>query len=72
MDWNKIAYSGFIWRSTNIENFIEDLAKEEDPNDEYVQETLASKHCLSLNALSSYERKYIGEEAAKKWHRYHG
>lgn len=67
MDWNKIAYSGFIWRSTNIENFIEDLAKEEDPNDEYVQESLASKHCLSLKALTSYEKEYIERQVAKLW-----
>ena len=71
MDWNKVAYTGFIWRSTNIENFIEDLAKEADPNYEATQDRLASKHCLSLDGLSNYERRHIGEETAKKWHRYH-
>lgn len=61
---------GFIWfaaRTTNIENFIKDLAKEEDPNDERTQERLASKNALWLEALTSYEKEYIERQVAKLW-----
>lgn len=61
---------GFIWfaaRNTSIENFIEDLANEEDPNDEKTQERIAGKHGLWLEALTSYEKDYIGKQVSKLW-----
>jgi hypothetical protein len=61
---------GFMWfaaRTTNIENFIKDLAKEEDPNDEYTQERLAGKNGLWLETLTSYEKEYVERQVAKLW-----
>ena len=68
---NDLGFMWFAMRTEAIENFIKELAKEEDPNDEYIQERIALSNNLELDILSNYEKEYIGKRVAELWHLYH-
>ena len=64
---NDLGFMWFAMRTDAIENFINELAKEEDPNDADTQERIALEVNLDMDILSEYEKEYIATEVAKKW-----
>ena len=50
-----------------IEDFVEALAAEPNPNDLSRQYALAKAAGLNLNNLTSYDIEYIEKEVAKRW-----
>lgn len=57
----------FACEEQKKEEFIDALAQEDDPNDEYVQEAIADRIGLNLNLLSRSDIEYIENEVAKRW-----
>ena len=64
--FNDIAFLTYVAQTEAIEDFINDLARADDPNDLSTQHRLAYANNLDINALTSYEINYIQEEVSKR------
>lgn len=61
-----VAFSAYAYHTQTIEDFIDRLAAEDDPNDAWVQARIAMDLGINLNRLSESEIQYIEEEVAKR------
>ena len=57
----------YYYSNQKIEDFIEALAAEPNPNDLSRQYALAKAAGLNLNNLTSFDIEYIEKEVAKRW-----
>lgn len=57
----------YFLETQKIEDFIEALAREPDPNDPMVQDEIAYRLGLDLDTLSKWDKEIIGREVAKRW-----
>lgn len=57
----------FAAEQTKIEELINRLAKEEDPNDFWRQRIICRELDLNLDDLTDDEIHYIEEEVARRW-----
>ena len=64
--FDDVAFLAYVAQAEAIEDFINDLAQAEDPNDLSTQHRLAYECNLDINTLTSYEINYIQEEVAKR------
>lgn len=60
------AFSAYAYHTTQIEEFIDKLTKEDDPNDVWVQHQLACEVGINLDNLTNSEIAYIEEEVANR------
>lgn len=60
------AFSAYAYHTTQIEEFIDKLAEEDDPNDVWVQHRLACEVGINLDHLTDSEIVYIEEEVANR------
>lgn len=63
---HNVAFSGYAYHTQTIEDFIDTLAAEDDPNDVWVQQRVAMRFGINLDRLSQSEIFYIEEEVAKR------
>lgn len=64
---NEFLQMVHFFETQKIENFIEALSKEPDPNDPMVQDEIAYRLGLDLGTLSKWDKEIIGREVAKRW-----
>ena len=63
---NNTAFSAYAYHTTKIEELIDRLAAENDPNDPWVQNQICCELGIHLNHLTDSEISYIEEEVAKR------
>ena len=63
---NNLAFSAYAYHTTQIEELIDRLAQEDDPNDPWVQNRICCDLGISLNHLTASEISYIEEEVSKR------
>lgn len=61
------AYTCYVMYTQAIEDVINELAHRPDANDVQVQRQVFSAHDVNMDALTSYEIKYIESEVSKRW-----
>ena len=59
--------SMYYYHQQKIEDFIDELADADDPNDEATQYAVARATDLDFNKLTAYDIDYIEKEVAKRW-----
>lgn len=62
-----VVFTLFAAEQTKIEELINRLAKEEDPNDFWRQRMICRELDLNLDDLTDNEIHYIEEEVARRW-----
>lgn len=60
------AFNAYAYRQQQIDNFINYLARTNDPNDFGNKSTAALAANLNLGSLTRQEREYIESEVAKR------
>ena len=60
------AFGAYAYHTSKIEELIERLAQEDDPNDPWVQNRICCEVGIHLNHLTDSEIAYIEEEVAKR------
>ena len=60
------AFNAYAYKQQQIDNFINYLARTNDPNDFGNQSTAALAANLNLGSLTRQEREYIESEVAKR------
>lgn len=60
------AFGAYAYHTTQIEEVIERLSREDDPNDPWVQNRIFCDVGISPNHLTSSDIKYIEEEVSKR------
>lgn len=63
---DQLFYYVMMDRDEKIEEFIQALLLEEDPNDEFIQARICEEIGLNLNDLSDDDIEYIEVEIAKR------
>ena len=63
---NNLAFSAYAYHETKIEELIDRLSQEDDPNDVWVQNRICCELGIHLNHLTDSEIAYIEEEVAKR------
>ena len=61
------GFACYAIHKQSIEDFINMLSKEDDPQDPVVQCHCAVQCCLDWSCLSSDEIKYIEREVSRRW-----
>jgi len=61
-----LAFSAYGYTQQKIEDFINELAKEDDPNDDWVQQRIAIDVGINLDHLTNSEIEYIEREVANR------
>lgn len=64
--FDDVAFLAYVAQTEAIEDFIDALAQEEDPNDLSTQHRLAYECNLDINTLTSSEIKYIQKEVSER------
>jgi hypothetical protein len=60
------AFSAYAYHTSQLDEFAERLAEEDDPNDVWVQARIACDLDINLVRLTDNEIKYIEEEVAMR------
>ena len=60
------AFNAFAYHKQNIEDFIDELAKADDPNDPECQYAAARSSGLNIGSLTVAEINYIESEVSKR------
>ena len=60
------AFNAFAYHKQNIEDFIDALAKADDPNDPECQYAAARSSGLNVGSLTAAEINYIKSEVSKR------
>lgn len=60
------AFSAYSYRQQKIEDLINRLAKEDDPNDNWAQQRIAIDVGINLDRLTNSEIEYIEREVANR------
>jgi hypothetical protein len=64
--FDDVAFLAYVAHAESIEDFINALAQEEDPNDPYTQRRLAYECNLDINILTASEIEYIQKEVSER------
>lgn len=64
--FDDVAFLMYVAHTESIEDFINALAQEEDPNDSYTQHRLAYECNLDINMLTASEIEYIQKEVSER------
>lgn len=62
-----VAFSMMACHQEEIDNVIEKLAQEPDPNDYYAQQRVFDECHVKLEWFTDQERAYIENEVARRW-----
>jgi hypothetical protein len=60
------AFSAYAYHTSQLDEFAERLAEEDDPNDVWVQARIACDLGINLDRLTDSEIEYIKEEVAMR------
>lgn len=60
-------FDAYAAHSQAIEDFIELLSSQDDPNDEVMQRTCAACAGLNFNSVSFFDLKYMEEEVRRRY-----
>ena len=63
------AYTCYAMHTQAIEDVINELAREPNPNDIYRQREICAAYGIDLDALTTQEIAYMESEVAKRWQR---
>lgn len=66
-DINNTAFSIYALHQHQVEEFIDRLSLEDDPNDAEIQHNIAKLVGLDLESLTINQIKYIEREVSKKY-----
>ena len=62
-----LAFAGYAIHKKSIEDFIEMLSQQRNPNDEDIQYLCAEACDINWDLVDSEERKYIEREVSRRW-----
>lgn len=62
-----LAYNAFAYHQQKIEDFINALSDERDPNDYWTQRHVARNVGVQIDDFSDDDIEYIEREVAKRW-----